>query len=678
MELNPLKSSDIAEMYPSDISWMVEQIKRIPDKRISLLISEWAEKKRYLSSAVTANPGQWSNKFAPFMVEIMDRFCPDNPTKEVALMKGGQVTATTAVVENWIGYIIDVAPGPTMYLTGSESLIKDGIEIRVDRMLESAGLMHKIRAPGKSTKKSGNTTARKDFRGGFLLAHGLQSALKLRQNSIQNLIIDELEAKLGSLGRQGDPVRIARGRQKGFDGKRKTLYLSTPISVDGPIHKLFKLGDQRYYYVPCKYCGFMQMLEFRGKREDGKRYGITYELDKEFVLIFESVEYRCKNCLKGWKNFDKYDFLNAGEWRATAKSRRNLFYSYQLGSEYSPEGSYSWESLVEDWLVCWDSKTKRVSDVEALRVFQNESRGLPFEERGEAAKFERVIQHRRSYERNKIPNKLAIKETGSPILVLTAAVDVHKRWLGVEIKGWCHWSRSYSIDYRKLEGSVFDLPYNQILEVLPENENKKKVSKSGWEALMEIIENEIWEADDGKKYQLSLTLIDAGYQTDLVYTFCGMYSQGVYAIMGRDTPPKSARMSQFSQYERKGIIAYNVNVTWYKDRLSVWLRRDWNDGELQPEGYPNYPVDYGDDYFREYTNEEKVKKINNFTHHRTAYLWKKIKDNAPVHALDCAVYNAAALEMLCYNVNLGYLEQDRIDYSAFWDYISKEKLFYFE
>ena len=659
MSENKLARSDIGNIKLSDIRWLQEKFKALPTEVLRLKISEWAEKKRYLSTALTDNPGQWSNKFAPYLVEIMDCLAPDHPCREIAVMKGGQVAFTTGVLENWLGFIIDEHPGPTMYLTGSEDMAKSGVEIRLDRMLDSAKLWDKIRAAGKKTRKTGNTTNRKDFRGGFLLTYGGQSAKKLKQVSVKNLAIDEVDELPLFVGSQGDPIKLAKVRQRAFDSKRKTLYMSTPTLVKGPIHKLFLIGDQRYYYVPCKKCGFMQVLEFRGTREDGKKYGIYYEVDKNFILIYDSVEYRCKNCLAGWKNHDKYDFLNAGEWRSTAKPRRYRFRSYHLGAEYSPEGVYSWETMVEDWLECWDERTRKIVDVEALKVFQNTGRGLPFENLGESPSFETVKQHRRSlYHINEIPNKLAIKETGSPILVVTATFDVHKERIDCEIKGWTADRRSYSIDWRHLEGPTDNM------------------QSASWEAVREIVANETWEADDGKKYWVAISLIDASYRTSHVYEFVQEFSWGVYAIMGRDMPQANANMSQFHQYTKKGITAYNVTVTIYKDRLAAALRRDWDTGSLQPIGYPNFPEDYGDDFFREYEAEEKVKK--KFANGRHGFVWKKKNENEPNHSWDCGVYHEAAIDMLCYDVNVYDLKQDRIDYAGFWPYIAENKLFYYE
>jgi len=411
--------------YLDDIRWLQARISKLPTSRKVSLISKWAERKRYLSGALTSRPGPWSNSYAPYTVEIMDCLVPDNPIKEVGWMKAGQIAATTAVLENWWGYVIDEEPAPCLYITGSEEMAKSGVEIRIDRMLDSADLWDKIQGTGKKTRKTGNTVSRKDFRGGFLLTYGGKSTAKMKQTSVKYLAMDELEELPLFLGKQGDPIALARVRQRSFEHDRKTLYLSTPTTIDGPIHKIFKLGDQRFFNVPCKYCGFEQVLIFRGTRDDGKRYGIYYELDDDFLLIYDSVEYRCQNCLKGWKNFDKTDFLPAGKWIPTAKPRRRLMRTYHLGGEYSPEGNYSWESMVEDWLDCWDPRTQRIFDVENLKVFQNTGRGLPFEERGESPKFERVIQYRRSvYMRNEIPNTRIMQETGSVGLLATAAFDV--------------------------------------------------------------------------------------------------------------------------------------------------------------------------------------------------------------------------------------------------------------
>ncbi|MCP4677080.1 MAG: hypothetical protein GY854_16510, partial [Deltaproteobacteria bacterium] len=266
---------------------------------------------------------------------------------------------------------------------------------------------------------------------------------------------------------------------------------------------------------------------------------------------------------------------------------------------------------------------------------------------------------------NEIPNAIILQETGSVGLMVTAAFDIHKSWIAVEIKLWTAGGRSYSLDWRRLEGETDNL------------------QSESWNAVRDIVENETWKADDGKIYPVAFSLIDAGYRTHNVYNFVSKYPVTppavmgkVSAIMGRETPPKTAEMPQFSDYQSKkyGITAYNVNSTIYKDRLAVNLRRDWNTGDLQPLGYCNFPSEYGDDFFRQYEAEEKKEKKYT-SNSKTRFVWSP-KPNSENHAWDCGYYNLVAVDMICYEINKYYLDTERIDYSAFWAYIAENKLFY--
>jgi len=330
--------------------------------------------------------------------------------------------------------------------------------------------------------------------------------------------------------------------------------------------------------------------------------------------------------------------------------------SYWLPAFYSPVGMYSWESMVQEWLEWWDVKTQRVKDIEAYRTFRNTVEGVPWEEKGAAPKFERVVQHRRAiYSRNQIPNQKAFIETGSIILILTLAADVHKDRIDVEIKGWCRDGRSYSIDWLHLNGMTDEL----------------STVNSPWTKLSKIIETGTWKADDGKKYGITISFIDAGYNTDFVYDFCAQYSEGVYPILGRDSLPtnKAYKNTLFLEGKNKlGNPFYSLNVTQYKDRLASWLRSDWKDGELQPVGYPSYPSDYGDDYFRQYEAEEKMTKKNAKTNQTLGFYWIK-KPNAANHAWDCAVYNMAALDFYAFNICVHTLGHEGIVYDDFWNYM---------
>jgi len=645
----------------SDVGWIIGEVEKLTDEKINIQVSEWAEK-RYLPPELTSKPGYWDNNYVPFLREIMDCLSVDSPVRKLAWMKAAQIAATTGVIENFIGYTIDHAPSSMMYISADKELVKMSVEAKLDRMLQSCGLTDKIRSPEENSRKTGNTSTKKEFPGGFLIAVGARNPGKLRSMSIKNGLLDEVDGMPEKLGSEGDPVKLIEARTKAFERTRKLVYLSTPlVKQTSRIAKLYEKGDQRKFYVPCKDCGHMQHLVWQGQHSDGRPYGIVYKTTDKGVLIEESVGYVCRQCGIMWHDYDKTWFLHRGEWRPTSEPKEKNFRSYHLNSLYSPAGMYSWTGAVYDWFDAYDPLTKRVKDIEALKTFVNTVKGEPWEERGEAPKYERVIAHRRaSYDRNEIPNRLIRVESGAPLQIVTMACDVHKERIDCEIIGWAKDGRSYSLDWRHLEGDT----------------DNTTGRNSPWHKVRDIIEHEVWTADTGEQYRVQVTMIDAGYRTDTVYQFAAEYSAGVFPVMGRDAPVRNAKMREFNEYTSKaGTRAFNINVTLYKDRMAAWLKRDWNEGELQPLGYPNYPQDYGDDYFREYEAEYKAEKKNKKTGMRLGFYWVKMP-NKPNHAWDCRIYNMAALDIIAHSVCENDLGQEGINYKAFWEFVIKNKLYF--
>ena len=220
--------------YLGDVEWFIEQLEALPHERLTQKISEWAEKKRSMPEELTENPGPWDNTYASYTVEVMDRLMPEDPAKDIVVMKGGQTMFTTAVIENWLGYIIDNGLGPTQYLSGSDEISKNSIEIKLDAMIDSADIGHKLKSTKRGSRQlSGNTSARKDFIGGFILAGGGGSTKRYRAFGIRNMILDDFDELPQVVGsgqtKQGSLIELVRSRQRAFDKTRKTLFISTPI-----------------------------------------------------------------------------------------------------------------------------------------------------------------------------------------------------------------------------------------------------------------------------------------------------------------------------------------------------------------------------------------------------------------------------------------------------------------
>jgi phage terminase large subunit GpA-like protein len=634
--------------------------------------SEWAESKRYLPPSVTSMPGYFSFKVTPFMREPLDALAIDSPIREVVFMKGVQIAYTTAILENYIGYLIDhVKTAPCMMVTADAELAKLRMESNITPMIQHSELDELIQSDDEgNSRKTGKTDKRVSWQGGgYLVPFGAQNANKLRSLSIRCLLGDEDDAWPLVVGRDGDPHTLVKDRTAAYEQSRKLLNGSTPtIKGLSKIEPMFERGDQRYYFVPCLECGHMQRLRWRRvNKNTGLVSGITWDLDENGKFIFGSARYACEECGHEHTNDDKTRMLdpeNGAEWRATATPAAPHIRSYHLSALYSPVGMQSWDACVMKWLEAWDPVNNKVLDTEKLQVFYNNVLGQTFEVKGDKLKFEQVSPHRRNiYEKKQIPNEFAINCMGSRILFTCCVVDVQRDWLAVGVFGFTRGGRSLLIDYEKWEGDCTKSP---------------KMENTIWDRLHEFIANTTYTADDGTRYPIAITAVDSGYLSDHVYTFCEEYESGVIATKGREGEAKNSHMRHFAEMKNMsmGIQAYTISVDAFKDRLQAALKHDWPGGMLQPERSFNAPKDTTDDELKELTVETKRKKINKQTGKLEGYVWHR-----PSHSRnelwDLLVMAYFIHDLLGFNVcppdekNGEYL----VNWEEFYDMCESEGLF---
>ena len=82
--------NQIAESQ-QDTDFIRSAIENLTDESLTLLVSEWAEKNRYIPKELSSRHGAWNNDYAKYQVKIMDALSQCSPTRKVALMKGAGV-----------------------------------------------------------------------------------------------------------------------------------------------------------------------------------------------------------------------------------------------------------------------------------------------------------------------------------------------------------------------------------------------------------------------------------------------------------------------------------------------------------------------------------------------------------------------------------------------------------
>jgi phage terminase large subunit GpA-like protein len=594
--------------------------------------------------------GRFQWEVTPYLEEIADCLSDTCPVQEVAVMKGSRVGFTVGVLENWIGYTIDQAPGPMLYVGQDKDSVEEVMETRIGPMIELSGLSSKIFAPRSSSKSraTGDTKARKDFLGGRLRAIGPNVGAKLRGNGFSKLALDEIDAwqnEVGTTGgkrkSEGSTMSLIIRRSDEYEASRKILYGSTPgLKSSSLIEPLFEQGDQRRYFVPCKHCGLMQYLEWGQLKFDTDEGSGT--------MVEDSVRYECKNpdCLgpgvKGyWKNEDKVFFMRGtrqggkAEWRSTATPRRRNLRSYHLPSLYSPVGFRSWESICQEWV-------EIAGDVLKRQTFVNTVLGETWEERGAVPDFWKVAS------RKEDTTKFNPATWPDGALLVVVGADTQDNRIECEVVAFGRNWESWSLGYHVFKGDTADL------------------LGPAWTGLRDLIDT----GHDG--HDVAMALIDSkGHRTQEVYTFCESYLADRSQVMA--AAGESLQNDVRSLYFLRDVIGYagkrvDLQVNQLKSQLYSYLNRPMPEHGLIPIGYCHFPSEYEDRHFMGLMSEERVtvRKPGQRPH----VMWKAIKGRPRNEPLDCRVYAMGALYVFRHFVWQGEFKEfdEELPWSTFWDW----------
>ena len=306
----------------NDIGFLESLVAQKPTERGPQKVSEYIHGRRIMPPG-TPLPGIVDIYRTPYLIEIMDNMSPSSPVQEQDIMKSVQ-SALTFGAENIIMPWTAEWNAEVLYITGTDALLKKWGK-RLEPCIDSCGLRDQITAQvtDKKTRQTGDKQLSKRFKGGGGLDMGsAQSPSSLRSDSKQVLIIDEVDSAPEQLTTgEGNYVDVAGGRTEAFLWKKKIMRFSTPTTWDRSlIFKLFKLGDQREYYVPCKRCGKHFYMEFKQ---------LVPEFKKGFL---ELAWLKCPHCDEPHFNSDKTNMLKLGNafWKPEAISSGKYRRSYHI------------------------------------------------------------------------------------------------------------------------------------------------------------------------------------------------------------------------------------------------------------------------------------------------------------------------------------------------------------
>lgn len=552
-------------------------------------VSSWADEHRVLSSKDSSEPGRYRTDRTPYMREINDCLSNDSLVEEVDFMAGAQISKTTGML-NWMGYVMDVSPGPMLIVQPTVDLAKRFSRQRVAPMIEETTVLNQKVSSLK--RDSENTMLMKAFPGGSLILAGANSAAGLRSMPIRYLGMDEIDAYPDDVEGEGDPIELAKKRTTTFN-RRKIFKTSTPtLKGLSKIEKEFLKGDQRYYYVPCPHCGHEQHLKW-----DNLKY-----IDNDP----KTAKYLCEGCHVLIEERYKTKMLMAGRWIPHGKcspKRR----SYHLNSLYSPLGWKSWESIVADFLEAKNDKA-------TLKVWVNTTLAETWEdEYSQRLDPNNLMARAEDYKPHTAPER---------VVFATMAFDIQDDRFAYGIEGWAPGEENWKL----AAGEIYADPTTQEY----------------WDKMLELIKQPIMHASGAKIYPLAVAIDSGGHYTQRVYEFATKHrSLGVIAVKGRSAsgmpiigkPTKIQYKISGSPVPYGGLL-YMVGVDGAKSTI---MRRLTN--QIEGPGYVHFPQSFGKEYYDQLTSEVQKPVMKNGMPTRVWVTRSGVRNEF----LDVAVYNMAAL-----------------------------------
>lgn len=553
----------------------------------------------------------WSADDAPYLVEIAQCLSQEHPCNEVTVRKAQQ-TGVSILALAWMLYLAENAPDNMLYAVPGIDMLQDinsgKLQPLIDAWGEKSG--KQVIFPDVSRSGRGSTIYEKRFPGGSIYLANANVVTDLSGKTTRYGVKDEV-SKWQMLPNGADPENLYFGRFTAFRRQKsyKILGLSTPeldsgdALGEGPGHcridRDFRRSDQRFWNIRCPECGCEQV-------QTDERMVVDRKHPHKSVM-------QCIACTHHISEMERVPAVRQGRYIATlAEPDRHP--GFHVDAFVSLMMSY--EAIAED-RIRYEAKGEA-----GQKDYANLIKALPYQMKGNAPDYQRLMERRESYHAGTIP---------SGGLLLVGGADVQSYGIYIEVVTFGEDRQSWNVVAEFLEGAT-DNPQS-----------------GAWLLLDEFHQQEFPDAF-GVLRRIEALGVDSGYRTNQVLEWCrrhpntyaikGMPGRGVPAI---DLPKRKSVNKRGKRRRFGGAMAWPVGTWSLKAELYGNLHKTGlRSGEAEdPPGYCHFHMDLGEEYFQQLTAEYFAQKLVKGKLHEE---WALRREHN--HFLDCRIYAMAMAEHL--------------------------------
>lgn len=565
---------------------------RWPDRQT---VSEWADCNVILNED-SAEPGPYRTSRTPYVEEWQDSAGLSH-VRQVSIVASTQVGKTQQGL-NVLAWAIAQDPGPITWVMPTREDANEFGENRVQPMIDSCPTLRRQLTGERFDSKKRQI----QFQRCRMLFRSAVTPKELAQYPARWLFGDECDKWPARAKGEAPPFDLARERTRTFWNHR--IYLtSTPTTDEGLIWREFLRGDQRRYHVPCPHCGKFQVLIWKQVRWES-----TIDTEEQMRAL-RAAWYECEHCHSKIDDRHKQIMLEQGAWcPAAVDFEKHLVKGrFELPDDTTPHRSYHIWAGYSPWLAWWELAAEflRCNGKPEFQNFVNSWLGEPWVTKVEETRPDELKQCIGGYHRGEVP---------AGVRVITAGVDVQKRFLVFTIRGWGLGMESWLLDHGRVDD--FDM-------------------------LAGVLFSKPWP----RGLMLHSAFIDANYRTSEVIDFARAHPAQVKICRGQEfDEPVPFHAKAIERHPRTGatignLKSWHLNVGMFKDLLSQSLRVG---GVAENGGFHIYDeVDKA--YLDEMVSEHKVEQRSGKV---VRERWVKKQGHLQNHYWDTEVYNRAIAHLI--------------------------------
>jgi len=591
-----------------------------PRKKRHML--DWMESFFILPDKSSRIKGPWSAAITPYWRTVIDWLC-DMTTRVIWVYAATQVGKST-IMTGWMGYVIDVDPGPMKLVLPDRKVCKKRIK-RIKPIFANSPRVLRHLGGDIRNLNIGEPTDLDNM----MLTLGWPTAPgTLADDPCRYVGGDEVCEWEQDIRDDTDPLSKLDNRVRTYETVSKQFYITSPKNAGDLADRNYEDCLRYDVWIPCPECGKFHIANF-----------INVKLDKDSEGGFlKSADYKkggharyvCPHCGSLWTELERKAAVSG--YRA-CPAGCTIDDSGKIAGDYteSPRKAIRIPAvLVDPMFTTVDTlaadyanamRHRKAGNINPYRNFRNNQEAIAWEERERETSITQLRRHISDYPMRRVP---------AGVQMICGGIDVQADHVWATVKGYGYRNQQWLIWAGRIETGHTGRAGN-------------------WDIVENFVRGE-WPSmlDEEFKFRLVKTAIDCRYQrperdeeSSAVYDFCLRFGEGyVVPVMGYGRVRMRYASYRAANVAGKALKRFDLNVDMAKDRLWQLL---YDKAREPGPGYMHLPADISEDILRQLASESQMLKRQKGG--REIVVWVKKEGFRENHTWDTNVYADFAAEL---------------------------------